>query len=90
MDSFARSIIHNARLEFKDCFKKAFDEIPEDKIEAITKHYGNLQLCFELAENMNSSRHLHLLIPKLIKESEQKYGITFNFQKEFIELMEQK
>jgi len=84
------AIIHNARLEFKDCFKKTFDKIPEDQLEVLTNHYGKLQLCFELAENMNSYRHLHLLIPQLLKESEEKYGVTFNFQKEFIELMDSK
>ena len=90
MDSFTKSIIHNARLEVEDRFKLAFDEIAETELEALTKHYGSLQICFQIAEKAGSYRHLHLLIPQLLKESEQRYGIIFGFQNEFVEAMKPK
>lgn len=90
MDSFTKSITHNARLVVEERFQRAFNEIPEAELDALTKHYGNLRLCFQLVEETGSYRHLHLLIPQLLKESEQHYGITFDFQNEFLEAMKPK
>lgn len=87
MDNLKRTIAHNAWLKIEPQIRQAFETVPEDKLEPLTKHWGNLRLCFQIVEEMGSDRHLHLLIPRLLKKAEQDYAITFEIPDEFKKLM---